>query len=106
MADTQILHAPARSADRAQRGTAMSGAVECRLAAHEVSRLHAAAHHARRVHPGPVGELLHRELTAFAEFGHRFAHDALLPRLATEILRTPVTTRSRAAPSGPRPSGA
>ncbi len=77
-----------------------------RLPAHEVSRLRAAAYHARRVYPGPLGELLHRELSAFAEFGHRFAGDALLPRLATEILRTPVTTRSPAGPSGRRPSGA
>lgn len=62
-----------------------------RLAMHESSCLRAAALHARRVLPGPLGELVQRELTAYAEFGHRFAADALITRLATEILaiRTP-----------------
>jgi hypothetical protein len=62
-----------------------------RLPMHESARLRAAALHARRVLPGPLGELVHRELTAYAEFGYRFAADALVPRLADEILalRTP-----------------
>jgi hypothetical protein len=38
------------------------------------------------VHPGPVGELLARELQAYAEFGHRFGTDAVLERLAAEVL--------------------
>jgi hypothetical protein len=53
---------------------------------HEKARLRAAARHARRVYPGELGELLFRELTAYAEFGIRFSVDALLPRLATRIL--------------------
>ncbi len=53
---------------------------------HEKSRIRAAARHARRVYPGDVGELLCRELTAYAEFGIRFSTDALIPRLATQIL--------------------
>jgi hypothetical protein len=53
---------------------------------HERARVRAAAHHARRVLPGVVGELVHRELTAYADFGFRFASDALIPRLADEIL--------------------
>ena len=57
-----------------------------KLRPHESSRLRAAASHARRMYPGPLGELVHRELTAHAEFGYRFTADALLPRLATEIL--------------------
>lgn len=61
-----------------------------RLAAHDVGRLRAAAHHATRLHPGPVGELLERELLAHAEFGHRFDDAALICRLAGEILRTAV----------------
>ncbi|MFC5950046.1 hypothetical protein ACFQH9_17375 [Pseudonocardia lutea] len=60
------------------------------LAPPDRSRFRAAAHHARRVYPGCVGELLHRELTAFAEFGHRFDRDGLVPRLATEILARPL----------------
>ena len=60
-----------------------------RLPLHEASRLRAAAHHAKRAYPGPIGELLARELTAYAEFGYRFAADDLLTRLAAEVLRTP-----------------
>lgn len=57
--------------------------------AHDRSRLRAAAQHARRLYPGGLGELVHRELTAYADFGFRFVGDALIPRLATEILDTP-----------------
>jgi len=53
---------------------------------HEKSRIRAAARHARRVYPGDLGELLYRELNAYAEFGIRFSVDALIPRLATQIL--------------------
>lgn len=57
-----------------------------KLHLHEAARLRAAAVHALRVYPGPLGELVARELTAYAEFGYRFATDALIPRLATAIL--------------------
>jgi hypothetical protein len=62
-----------------------------RLPLHESSRLRAAALHARRTIPGPLGELVHRELIAYAEFGYRFGADALIPRLADAMLaiRTP-----------------
>lgn len=56
------------------------------LPAHEKSRIRAAARHARRVYPGDVGELIYRELNAYAEFGIRFSVDALIPRLANHIL--------------------
>ena len=56
------------------------------LLQHERSRIRAAALHGRRLYPGPLGELVHRELTAYADFGYRFAADALVPRLAAEIL--------------------
>jgi hypothetical protein len=58
------------------------------LLAHEKSRLRAAARHARRLYPDELGELVFRELTAYAEFGIRFSVDALIPRLATRILAT------------------
>jgi hypothetical protein len=64
------------------------------LCAHERSRVRAAAHHARRAHPGPIGELVHRELTAYADFGYRFSIDALIPRLVAEILATPARRES------------
>ena len=53
---------------------------------HERSRIRAAALHARRLYPGRVGDLVHRELCAYADFGYRFSNDALIPRLAAEIL--------------------
>lgn len=52
----------------------------------EFVRIRTAALHARRTYPGPLGELVQRELIAYAEFGYRFAADALIPRLVTEIL--------------------
>lgn len=55
---------------------------------HERSAVRAAAHHARKVLPGVVGELASRELTAYADFGFRFAADSLIPRLVAEILAT------------------
>lgn len=54
---------------------------------HELGRIRAAAHQARRVHPGAVGELVARELSAHADFGRRFATDGLMSRLVTEILQ-------------------
>jgi hypothetical protein len=64
---------------------------------HERSRIRAAARHARRVYPGPVGELLHRELNAYADFGVRFSGDGLIPQLAAHVLRLPLPTREVSA---------
>lgn len=53
----------------------------------EVRALALAAVRARTVHPGPVGELIQREIRAYLDFGHRFGHDAaLIGRLAAEVL--------------------
>lgn len=54
----------------------------------ERSRYRAAARHARRLYPGPLGELVFRELTAYADFGYRLDNDGLLPRLTTTLLAT------------------
>ncbi len=62
------------------------------LAAHERSKLRAAAEHARRALPGPLGDLVHRELLAYAEFGYRMTSDALIPRLAPDILARPAAS--------------
>jgi hypothetical protein len=58
------------------------------LQLHERSRFRAAALHARRIYPGPLGELVFRELSAYAEFGYRLSSDGLIPRLATAVLAT------------------
>ncbi|MHA6780795.1 hypothetical protein ACVGOW_07330 [Pseudonocardia saturnea] len=57
-----------------------------RLGMQEFVRIRTAALHARRTYPGPLGELVQRELIACAEFGHLLAADALIPRLVSEIL--------------------
>jgi hypothetical protein len=53
---------------------------------HERSQMRAAALHARRLYPGAVGDLIYRELCAYADFGYRFGDRALIPKLAAEIL--------------------
>jgi hypothetical protein len=58
------------------------------LQLHERSRFCAAALHARRIYPGPLGELVSRELSAYAEFGYRLSSDGLIPRLASAVLAT------------------
>lgn len=58
------------------------------LAMHERSRCWAAARHALRVYPGPLGELVFRELRAYADFGYRFGKDGLIQRLAATVLVT------------------
>ena len=45
-----------------------------------------AAERAMRAYPGALGELVHRELAAFAEFGFRLDGEGLVPRLAAEVL--------------------
>jgi hypothetical protein len=52
----------------------------------ERTDIRTAALRARRLYPGEVGEVLYRELLAYADFGHRFARDALIPELAARIL--------------------
>lgn len=56
---------------------------------HELGHLRAAAGHAVRVLPGPIGELVARELSAHAAFGYRFERDGLLARVARDILARP-----------------
>lgn len=54
---------------------------------HERMRLRAAAFHATRLYPGPVGELLSKELFAWEEFGYRLGGTALVMRLVDHILK-------------------
>lgn len=61
-----------------------------RIRAQELARIRTAARRATALHPGPMGELLARELRAFADFGHRFGPDALIERLAAEVLAAEV----------------
>lgn len=56
------------------------------LTSPERAQYREAAERALRAYPGALGELVHRELSAFAEFGFRLAGDGLVPRLAAEVL--------------------
>jgi hypothetical protein len=55
----------------------------------ERARCLAAAALAVEVYPGALGELVHRELRAFAEFGRRIGGDELLLRLTADVLDRP-----------------
>lgn len=74
-----------------------------KLELHDVSRYRAAARHARRLFPGPLGELVSRELAAYADFGHRFTQDGLIARLAEDVLTTPVALHPAPVTDPPEP---
>lgn len=56
----------------------------------ERMRLRAAAFRATRLYPGPVGELLSRELLTWEEFGYRLGGEQLIMRLVDYVLKEPV----------------
>lgn len=58
-----------------------------RLAWHEQSRILAAAHAAKRRYPGAVGEVLHRELVDWSDFGHRLGGHGLVMRLVDDLMK-------------------
>ena len=53
------------------------------------TRLRAAAFRARLVYPGPVGELIARELLSWDEFGHLLGGNRMIMRLVGHVLWTP-----------------
>lgn len=52
---------------------------------HDRMALRNAAFRATRVYPGPVGELVSRELLTWEEFGYRLGGDKLVMRLMKQI---------------------
>jgi hypothetical protein len=71
---------------------------------HEVSRVRAAAGHARRAVPGALGALAARELTAYADLGYCGAPDALVPELVRQVLALPaVRVPAESLPTGSPP---
>lgn len=60
------------------------------LAPHEQSRIRAARFRAKRLYPGPVGELIDRELGAWADFGFRLDKSGMAARLVDHILKSPL----------------
>lgn len=63
---------------------------------HERMRLRAAAFRATRVYPGPVGELLSRELLSWEEFGYRLGSRGLVMGIVDEVMKAPVVTSEAA----------
>lgn len=51
----------------------------------ETLRYRTAARQARQRYPGPLGELVYRELVAYAELGY-WIGDGVIPRLVEELL--------------------
>lgn len=56
---------------------------------HEKMRLRAAAYQAVTRYPGPVGELIARELLTWEEFGYRLDNDGLVMRLVNHLTTPP-----------------
>ena len=56
---------------------------------HEKMRLRAAAFRATRLYPGPVGELVSRELLTWEEFGYRLGGEQFVMRLVDHVLEAP-----------------
>jgi hypothetical protein len=61
----------------------------------EKQRYRMAAMLARRMYPGPVGELINRELRYYADFGYRSAAEGLLPRLMATVMATDQSAADR-----------
>lgn len=70
---------------------------------HEAGRFRAAAYRATQLYPGPVGDLLARELRAQADFGYRVGASSVVARAATAILATPLSTTRPATAAAPAP---
>ena len=62
-----------------------------RLEAHEKMQVRAAAHRAKQLYPGPVGDLVARELLDWEQFGYRFTgpSTALLRHVLTAPMPDP-----------------
>lgn len=57
---------------------------------HDKARLRAAAFRVTRLYPGPVGELLSREILTWEEMGWRLGGDRLVMRLVDHVMKAPL----------------
>lgn len=57
---------------------------------HERMRLRAAAFRATRVYPGPVGELISRELLSWEEFGYRLGARGMIMGIVEAVMNAPI----------------
>jgi hypothetical protein len=60
------------------------------MALYEKNRMRAAAQRATRLYPGPVGEVLAKEIMTWENFGYRLGGTKLVMRLCDEVLRSPL----------------
>jgi hypothetical protein len=58
-----------------------------RMDHHERARARTAAFHATRIYPGPVGEVLSRELLTWEEMGWRLDRTKTIARLIEHLLK-------------------
>lgn len=63
----------------------------------EKMRIRAAATRATRLYPGPVGELLSRELMTWQDFGYRLGGRRLVMQLVDHVLQTPLSSERAVA---------
>ena len=68
------------------------------------AQLRAAAFRVTRLYPGPVGELVSRELLTWEEFGYQLGGHRLIMRLVDHVLTTPLT-QTDVACGAARPEG-
>jgi hypothetical protein len=67
-----------------------------RLDINEINRCRSAAFRATRVYPGPVGELISRELLAYEDFGYRFGSRTIMMNLVDHVMNLPVSSERAA----------
>ena len=63
--------------------------VSGRITARDLARVRRAAMIASSTLPGAIGEIVARELRAYADFGYRFGADGLLDQATAELLAPP-----------------
>jgi hypothetical protein len=63
-------------------------------------RLDTAARWARAAFPGPIGELIEREISVYLCFGFRFEGSGLISRLADQVLASKLPDHASPAPTG------
>lgn len=68
----------------------------------EKTNLRNAAHWAKQVYPGPVGDLISQELLSWEDLGYRFGGDSSVARLVDHVLKQP---RPQAAGDQERAAG-
>ena len=62
--------------------------------AHEKMRLRAAAFRVSKLLPGPLGELVSRELLTWEEFGYRLGNESIIRLSVDQILKSPLPEES------------